>query len=104
MGRNTVSKSASATSAMTARNLPRTSCTLLTGNVNRTSSVPDRCSSLHCRMVSAATRKIRSTGIQLNIGRTSAMPRAKKVLTQKKVKRVTARNAPMKMIAIGEPK
>ncbi|OQA38078.1 MAG: hypothetical protein BWY52_03301 [Chloroflexi bacterium ADurb.Bin325] len=85
-------------------NLPMTSCTLLTGSVSSTSSVPARCSSLHWRMVSAATRKTISSGIQRKSGRTSAMPRAKKVSTQKKANNVTARNAPMKSSAIGEPK
>jgi hypothetical protein len=89
---------------MTARNLPRTSCTLLTGSVSSTSTVPERCSSLHCRIVSAATRKIVRTGIQRNSARTSAMPRGKKVSTQKNTKRVAARNTPTKINAMGEPK
>jgi hypothetical protein len=43
-------------------------------------------------------------GIQRNMGRTSAMPRAKKASTQKKVNSVAARKTPIKIRAIGEPK
>ena len=77
---------------------------MLTGSVSSTSSVPERCSSLHWRMVSAATRKIISSGIHRNSGRTSAMPRAKKAATQKKAKSVAARKTPTKISAMGEPK
>ena len=104
MGRKRVSARATITSAMTARNLPTTSWIEETGSVSSTSSVPERCSSLHWRIVSAATRNIISSGIQRKSGRTSAMPRAKNVSTQKKENRVTAKNAPTKMRAIGEPK
>ncbi len=104
MGKKMVSARATATSAITARNLPATNWIGETGSVSSTSSVPERCSSLHWRIVSAATRKIISTGIQRKRGRTSAMPRAKKVSTQKKENNVAARNAPTKMSAIGEPK
>jgi hypothetical protein len=55
-------------------------------------------------MVRVETRKISSSGIQRNIGRTSAMFRAKKVSTQKKVKRVAAKNTPTKIRAMGELK
>ena len=81
-----------------------TNCVVETGRVSRISRVPERCSSLHWRIVSAAAMKIISTGIQRKSGRTSAMPRAKKVSTQKNENRVATRNAAMKMIAIGEPK
>jgi hypothetical protein len=74
------------------------------GMVNRISSVPVCCSSLHWRMVSAAARKIISVGIQRNMGRRSAMPRAKNSSTQKNVKSVAARNTPTKISAIGELK
>ena len=52
------------TNASTARNFPNTSRTCETGRVSSTSRVPDRCSSLHWRMVKAASRKINSSGIQ----------------------------------------
>jgi hypothetical protein len=55
-------------------------------------------------MVRAATKKINSSGIQLKSGRTSASPRAKKGSTQKKVKSVTAKKVPKKIMAMGEPK
>ena len=41
---------------------------------------------------------------EANSGRTSVILVAKKVSTQKKTKRLTARNTPMKMNAIGELK
>ena len=75
-----------------------------TGAVSRNSSVPARLSSLHIRMVMAETRKIRRMGIHSNSGRTSAMLRAKKRSTQKKMNSRAARNTPMKMKAAGEEK
>jgi hypothetical protein len=48
-------------------------------------------------MVSAASRKISRIGIQRNNGRTSAMPRTKKVSTVKKMKSTAARNVPRKI-------
>ena len=75
-----------------------------TGAVSRNSSVPARRSSLHMRMVIAETRKIKRIGIHSNSGRTSAMLRAKKRSTQKKMKSSAARNTPMKMKAAGEEK
>ena len=104
MGRKRVSARARPISAITARNLPMTNCAPRTGRVSKISSVPDCCSSLHWRIVNAAARKISKIGIHWKRGRTSAMPRAKKVLTQKKEKRVAARKAPRKISAIGDPK
>jgi hypothetical protein len=77
MGRGRVSSRAMPTSVMPAANLPSTRSRVRTGSVSRTSSVPIFCSSLHCRMVTAATRKIRRNGSDWNSGRTSAMFRAK---------------------------
>src|SRR5690349_18679128 len=93
-----------ATRARQARNLPSTRWMGLAGEVIRNSSVPARRSSLHMRMVRPETRKISSTGIHSNSGRMSAMLRAKKRETQKKVNRQTARNTPMKMKAASEEK
>ena len=93
-----------ATSTSIARNLPITSAIGRTGSVSRISSVPERCSSLHWRMPSAATSSITSSGIPANSGRTSAMPRAKNASTQKNMNRVAARNAPTAMKASGELK
>ncbi len=104
IGKNSVRASARTTKAITARNLPTTSWIGETGRVSSTSRVPDRCSSLHCLMVNAATRSIKSTGVQRKSGRTSAMPRAKKVSIQKNENSVTARKAPTKMSAMGDPK
>src|SRR3546814_16849906 len=56
------------------------------------------------RIVNADTRKISSSGIHSNSGRTSAMLRAKKVSTQKNTKRQTARKTPMKMSAASDAK
>ena len=95
IGSGRVSAKATATSAIAARNLPSTSRQVGTGKVASTSSVPARRSSLHRRMVSAAARKISSTGIQSNSGRVSAMLRAKKASTQKNTNRQAARKAPM---------
>ena len=103
-GSGSVSASAIATRTKQARNLPSTSCTGLAGVVIRNSSVPERRSSLHIRMVIAEIRKISKTGIQSKSGRTSAMLRAKKRSTQKTMKSSTARKTPMKMKAAGEAK
>src|SRR5262249_14955443 len=51
-----------------------------------------------------ATSTISSSGIHWNSGRTSARPRAKKVSTQKKTNRVTARKAPRKRNPAGDAK
>ncbi len=104
IGRKSVSARDTTIRAMTAMNLPHTRLTRRTGRVSRTSSVPPRCSSLHWRIVKAATRKIIRIGIHLNRGRTSAMFLAKKVSAQKKEKRVTTKKAPTKISAMGEPK
>ena len=90
-GRGNVNASATARSVQQARNLPRTNSQPLAGNVATNSSVPVRRSSLHIRIVNAELRKMRSTGSHSNIGRTSAMLRAKNASPQKKMKRVTAR-------------
>src|SRR5579883_2054153 len=70
----------------------------------RNSSVPARRSSLHMRMVSAETRKMRRTGIHSKSGRTSAMFLAKKRSTQKKMNSSAAKKTAMKMKAAGEEK
>jgi hypothetical protein len=77
-------------------NLPSTSASGVTGAVSRLSRVPARRSSDQARMVSAATRKMSSSGSHRKRGRTSAMLRAKKVSPQKKAKSTAARNAPRK--------
>ena len=66
--------------------------------------VPVLRSSLHIRMVSAPHRKMSSTGIHSNSGRISAMLRAKKDSTQKKMKKVIAMNEARKSHATGEAK
>ena len=104
MGRNRVSANPRVTSAITATSFPSTSCSRGMGRVSNTSIVPTRCSSLHWRMVSVATRKIITTGIHWKRGRMSAMLRAKNASTQKKRKKVTTRNTPTKIRASGEPK
>ena len=84
-----VMASASAKSAQQARNLPSTKRQADTGTVTTNSRVPLRRSSLHMRMVSAAERKMSSTGSHSNMGRTSAMLRAKNASPQKNTNRVT---------------
>ena len=95
-GSGSVSKSATATSAIAARNFPSTSRQVGTGSVASSSSVPARRSSLHSRIVSAAAKKISNTGIQSNKGRMSAIFRAKKASTQKNTNRQAARKVPIK--------
>ena len=56
------------------------------------------------RMLSAAHRKISRTGIHSNNGLISAMLRAKKDSTQKKINSVVAANAARKSQATGEEK
>jgi hypothetical protein len=55
-------------------------------------------------MVSAATRKMRRSGIHRNNGRISAIFLAKKVSSQKKEKRQDRRKTPINIAAIGDPK
>jgi hypothetical protein len=104
MGTPSVRASASATRPSPPRNLPSTRRWVSTGMVMRISSVPSFCSSLHSRMVSAATRKMRRMGSHENSGRMSAMLRVKKASTQKKVNNVTNRNVARKISATGERK
>ena len=73
--------------------MPSTNSALLAGTVTTSSSVPERCSSLHMRMVSALARKMSKTGSHSNMGRTSEMLRAKNASPQKKTNSVTPRNA-----------
>ena len=90
-GSGSVSSRARPSSIQQARNLPTTNSQPEAGRVTTNSSVPVRRSSLHMRMVSAADRKMSSTGIHSNMGRTSATLRAKNASTQKKTNSVTAR-------------
>ena len=96
IGNGSVNTSANASSAQQARNLPATNSALVAGTVTTSSSVPLRRSSLHMRMVSAAARKISSSGSHSNIGRTSAMLRAKKASPQKNTNSVMPRKAARK--------
>ena len=77
--------------AQQAANLPSTKRHALAGTVMTNSRVPTRRSSLHMRIVSAAERKISRMGSHSNIGRTSAMLRAKNASPQKKTNSVTPR-------------
>src|SRR5690606_8185209 len=86
------------------RNLPATKCHSGTGWVSTCSRVPLRRSSLHRRMVSVLHRKISSTGIHSNIGRTSAMLRAKKASPQKNTNSVSAAKLARNSQAVGEAK
>ena len=86
-----VSAKATASSAQQARNFPSANCQALVGTVTTNSSVPTRRSSLHMRIVSAAAKKTSRIGSHSNIGRTSAMLRAKKASPQKKMNSVTPR-------------
>ena len=99
-----VRRRASPTSAMPATNLPSTSCQCGTGKVSSTSMVPTFCSSLHSRIDSAPTRKMRRSGNHSNIGRTSARLRVKNLSTQKKVNSTTPRKVARKMRATAELK
>ena len=89
---------------ITDANLATTNVSEPTGKVNSVSSVPERCSSLHCRMVKAEIRKISRMGIHRKRPLSSARPPAKKASTQKKVYSVNTRNTPRKIKAMGEPK
>ena len=93
IGKGSVSANANTKRAQQARNLPSTNSALLAGTVTTSSSVPARRSSLHMRMVSADARKMSNTGSHSNIGRTSAMLRAKNASPQKNTNSVTPRNA-----------
>ena len=104
IGRISVSPSAIAISTMPARNLPITSCQRGTGKVSSTSSVPARRSSAHCRIDSADTKMIRSSGIARNSGRRSARPRAKNFWIRKNEISTAARNTARKITAIAELK
>src|SRR5690606_40470269 len=66
--------------------------------------VPLRRSSLHRRMVNVLHRKISSSGIHSNIGRTSAMLRAKKASPQKNTNSVIAAKLARNSQAMGEAK
>jgi hypothetical protein len=68
IGRGRVPASASPSTAAQARNLPSTNCQSGTGSVSTCSRVPLRRSSLQLRMVSAALRKISSSGIHSKSG------------------------------------
>src|SRR5579862_8187931 len=103
-GSGSVSASAIKTRIIAPRNFPNTSSIGAVGEVSSSSSVPPRRSSAQARIVSAATRKISSTGIHWNSGRTSARLRSKKVATQKKMNRVTPRKAASNRTAAGEAK
>ncbi len=104
IGSPDVSISAITTRVRAARNFPATIWHIRTGRVSRISMVPIFCSSLHRRMVNAATRKIRRIGSHRNRGRISAILRAKKVSIQKKTKRERQRNVPVKIEASGDAK
>ena len=58
----------------------------------------------HDKSKKSLVAKMSKMGIQRNIGRISATPRAQKASTQKKTNRLAARKTPTKMRAIGEPK
>ena len=90
-GSGSVNSSAIASSIQHAKNLPSTNDHVVTGTVDTNSSVPERRSSLHIRIVSAAHRKSSSSGNHSNIGRTSAMLRAKNASPQKNTNSVIAR-------------
>src|SRR6185437_13244736 len=104
IGSGKVSASAISTSTSTPRNLPSTCSVGVVGEVSSSSSVPERRSSAQVRMVSVATRKISSTGIHWNSGRTSARLRSKKAAAQKKTNSVTPTNAARNSTAAGEAK
>jgi hypothetical protein len=73
-----------------------------TGSVISTSSVPDRRSSAHARIVIADTRRMSRSGIHWNSGRTSASPRAKNLACVKNRNRAAARKMVRKMSATGD--
>ena len=87
-----------------AKNLPRTRCNGLTGNVINNSIVPERRSSLQLLIVKAETKNIKRSGIHSNRGRISTTFRAKKLSTQKKTNIQAIKNTPKKIKATGDEK
>src|SRR5690606_22358185 len=103
-GKTRVKASAIATKPKTAKDLPTTNCHKRTGKMSKISNVPLCCSSLHCRMVRDAAKKIITTDNHWNKARTSALPTAQHVSTQKKSAKVAAKKTPTNITASGELK
>ena len=100
-GIGNVKANANKTSNQLPRNFPSTRENAGLGDVIKLSSVPDLSSSDHDRIVIAAIRKISRSGSPSNRGRTSAIFRAKKTSSQKKLNKTAPKNAAKNRYAEG---